>query len=108
MVGPTRIADILVPELWVPYLREATKENSRLFQSGALADDPTIDTEIQKGGNSVHVPFWKDLGSDGTVDSSQGDDPTSDITPGKIEAGEQIAPVKRRVVSFGAADIAAS
>ena len=104
----TRIADILVPELWVPYLREATKENSRLFQSGALVEDATIDREIARGGNSVHIPFWKDLGSDGTVETGQGDDPASKITPGKIESDEQVAAVLRRVVSFGAADLAAA
>lgn len=104
----TRISDILVPELWVPYLREQTAENSRLFQSGALVNDATIDGEIQRGGNSVHIPFWKDLGSDGTTDSAQGDDPTSSITPGKIESDEQVGVVLRRVVSFGAADLAAA
>lgn len=108
MAGPTRIADILVPELWVPYLREATKENSRLYQSGALVEDATIDAEIARGGNSVHVPFWKDLGSDGTTDSAQGDDPASKLTPGKIESDEQVAVVLRRVVSFAAADITAA
>ena len=105
---PTRIADILVPELWVPYLREATAENSRLFQSGALQDDPVIDTEIERGGNSVNIPFWQDLGSDGTEDSVQGDDPDVDIAPGKIESDQQLAAVLRRVVSFGAADLAAA
>lgn len=104
----TRISDILVPELWVPYLREQTAENSRLFQSGVLVNDATIDGEIQRGGNSVHIPFWKDLGSDGTTDSAQGDDPTSSITPGKIESDEQVGVVLRRVVSFGAADLAAA
>lgn len=104
----TRIADILVPEIWVPYLRETTKENSRLYQSGALVEDSVIDREIARGGNTVHVPFWKDLGSDGTVETLQGDNPASSITPGKIEADEQVAAVLRRVVSFGAADLAAA
>lgn len=105
-MAATRITDVLVPELWVPYLREQTAENSRLFQSGALITDDVIDREIQKGGNSVHIPFWQDLGSDGTTDSVQGDDPTSSITPGKIESDEQQGVVLRRVVSFGAADLA--
>lgn len=104
----TRLADIIVPELWVPYLREMTAENSRLFQSGILIDDENIDGELDGGGNSVHVPFWQDLGTDGTTDSAQGDDPTSDITPGKVDSDEQIAPVLRRVVSFGAADLASA
>lgn len=104
----TRISDILVPAIWVRYLRERTAANSRLFQSGAVANDPTIDAEIQRGGNSVNLPFWQDLGSDGTVDGVQGDDPTSNLTPGKIEADQQLAAVLRRVVSFGAADLAAA
>lgn len=104
----TRIADILVPELWVPYLREQTAENSRLFQSGVLQDDAVIDAEIAKGGNSVHLPFWQDLGTDGTSDTVQGDNPGSTLTAGKIDSDEQVAVVLRRVVSFGAADITAA
>lgn len=104
----TRISDVLVPEIWVQYLRERTAENARLFQSGAVQDDTLIDREIRRGGKSVHVPFWQDLGSDGTEDSQPSDDPDSDITPGKIESDEQIAAVLRRVVSFGAADLAAA
>lgn len=107
-MAASRITDILVPELWVPYLREQTAENSRLYQSGALVEDATIDGSIERGGNSVHVPFWKDLGSDGTTDSAQGDNPASSITPGAIESDEQVAPVLRRVVSFAAGDILAA
>lgn len=107
-MAATRITDILVPEIWVPYLREQTAENSRLYQSGALVVDETIDGAIERGGNSVHVPFWNDLGSDGTTDSQQGDDPSSSLTPGKIESDEQIAPVLRRVVSFAAGDLLAA
>lgn len=102
----TRITDVLVPEIWVPYLREVTAENSRLFQSGAVAQDPLIDSAIQRGGKTVDVPFWQDLGSDSTVDTAQGDNPASSLTPGKIEADEQLAVVLRRVVAFGAADLA--
>lgn len=104
----TRITDVLVPEIWVPYLREVTAENSRLFQSGAVAQDQQIDAEIEKGGNTVNLPFWQDLGSDSTVDTAQGDNPASSLTPGKIEADQQLAAVLRRVVSFGAADLAAA
>jgi hypothetical protein len=104
----TRITDIQIPANWVSYLREQTAENSRLFQSGAIATDQVIDTNIQNGGVSVHIPFWKDLGSDNTVDTAQGDNPGSSLSPGKVESGEQIAPVLRRVVSFGAADLSAA
>lgn len=107
-MAATRITDVLVPELWVQYLREQTAENSRLFQSGILIGDPTIDGELGKGSNTVHVPFWQDLGTDGTEDSAQGDNPASDITPGKVDSEEQVAPVLRRVVSFAAADLAGS
>lgn len=104
----TRITDVLVPELWVPYLREQTAENSRLFQSGILVDDPVIDEKLGMGGNSIHIPFWQDLGSDGTADTAQGDDPASKLTPGKVESEEQVAALLQRVVSFGAADLAAA
>lgn len=107
-MAATRITDILIPELWFRYLREQTAENSRLFQSGALVTDDVIDSEIANGGNNVNIPFWKDLGSDGTTDSQQGDNPASTITPGAIESDKQVAPVLRRVVSFAAGDLLAA
>ncbi len=104
----TRITDIQVPEIWVPYLREQTAANSRLFQSGAVVEDQAVDEAIERGGNAVHIPFWKDLGSDGTEDAPQGDNPATLGALGKIQSDEQIAPVLRRNVQFAAADITAS
>lgn len=102
----TRITDVLVPELWYRYLREQTAENSRLYQSGAVVRDGVIDENIANGGNLVNLPFWQDLGSDETVDTAQGDNPDTDLSPGKIESDQQAAVVLRRVVSFAAADLA--
>ncbi len=63
--GPTtRVADVVVPEVFTPYTRVLSEQKSRLIQSGVLTRNPGIDTFLQGGGITFTIPAMKDLDDD--------------------------------------------
>lgn len=69
-MAKTLVSDVIVPELWVPYMREQSTELSRLFQSGIIMQDPEVQEEVQGGGSIINMPFWQALSgsSEGLAD----------------------------------------
>lgn len=99
----TRISDVLIPEVFMPYVIEKTKELSAFFESGIVVTDAAIEAKMANGGKTIQMPFWHDLDGNDQVTS---DNPASSIVPNAVDAAEQIAVICRRAVSFGAADLA--
>lgn len=63
--GPTTlISDVVVPEIFTPYIQQQTEEKSRMIQSGAVVRDPAIDLLLAGGGITFEVPSFKDLDND--------------------------------------------
>lgn len=63
--GPTTlISDVIVPEIFTPYIQQETETKSRLIQSGAVVRDPFIDNLLAGGGLIFEVPSFKDLDDD--------------------------------------------
>jgi len=93
----TRIGDVIQPEIFTQYVIQRTMELSALIQSGIAQNDAQFD-ELASGPNKlVHLPYWEDLTGDDEVMLDEGQS-----TPGKIEAGEDVARKIARVKSFGA------
>lgn len=88
----TRVADIIVPDVFTPYVIQETVEKSALFQSGIVQTDPRV--TVPDGGDTINMPFFNDL--DGDAEAIQSDNA---LTPAKIETGKDIA----RVLQFGKA-----
>jgi hypothetical protein len=60
--GPTtRIADVVVPEIFTPYTQNLTEEKSRIIQSGLVVRSGDLDDLLAGGGLTFNVPSWKDL-----------------------------------------------
>jgi len=97
----TQIADVIVPEIFNPYVTQLTAEVSRLRQSGIVTNIPGL--EVPKGGATVNMPFWNDLGSGDQVLSD-----TNALVAGKIQAGLDIAAVLKRGNAWAANDLASS
>lgn len=70
-MAKTLVSDVIVPELWVPYMREQSTELSRLFQSGIIFQDPDVQENVSGGGSIINMPFWQALSgaSEGLSDS---------------------------------------
>ena len=99
----TRITNVIVPQIYVPYQIQLTKETDGFFTSGIVQEDGQINAEMKNGGYTINLPFWNDLSGTDTVTS---DDPASFITPGNVTSNSQIAVICRRAVAFGSADLA--
>jgi hypothetical protein len=85
----TRLNDIIVPEVFSPYVREKANTTSRLVASGAVAMDGTLSSFLAGGGATFQVPSWKSI--DGVIFNSDNDNPASVVTPGAVTSGLQIA-----------------
>lgn len=96
-----RLTDVIVPEVFYPYIVKMTKEKSALFNSGALVNDSNMSSFLSGGGRTANVPFWKDL--DNTESNIANDDPSSNITPEKMTAGKDIAVRQVRTEAWSSA-----
>lgn len=88
-MATTRLTDVIVPEVFYPYLMKRTMEKSAIFQSGILVNDANMAKFLAGGGRTANVPFWKDLGN--TPSNVASDDPAVLITPEKITSGKDVA-----------------
>lgn len=101
--GYTQIADVIVPEIFSPYVQTLTEEKSRLIRSGALIRDPGLDSFLAGGGLTAHAPSWKDLDNDAENVST---DSTGDVaTPKKIQTLQEIVVRMNRNQSWSSADL---
>ncbi len=55
------IADLWVPDVWVSALREPQATYPVLFQSGVVTRSPIMDNLASGEGQSVNVPYFKDI-----------------------------------------------
>lgn len=97
----TKIADVIVPEVFNPYVIERTAELSALVKSGIIVKDPELDALASAGGRLINMPFWKDLTGDDEVLSDDGA-----LTPGKITAGQDVAALLMRGKAWSVNDLA--
>ena len=63
--GPaTRVSDIVVPEIFTPYVQQLTEQKARIIQSGLAVRDPSIDLLLAGGGLTFNAPSFRDLDDD--------------------------------------------
>lgn len=100
-----RISDVVVPEIFTPYVQQLTEEKSRLIASGMVARSGVLDNLLAGGGLTFNVPSWKDL--DNTEENVSSDDNTVSSTPLKTGSGTEIAVRLSRNQSWSSMDLAA-
>ena len=63
--GPaTRISDVVVPEIFTPYVQQLTEEKARIIQSGIAVRNPAADDLLNGGGLTFNIPSFQDLDND--------------------------------------------
>ncbi len=103
-MAETKLADVIVPEVWNDYFLEKTAETSVLLNSGILSADEAIRNKVNGGGNFVEMPFWTDLTGDDEAGGKGFDgDP---LTMDKINAEKDVAVKIFRAKMWGATDFA--
>ena len=89
-MATTRLSDVIVPEVYQSYGAENSPEKTVFVESGVVTADTFLDQIANEGGDTVNIPFWKDL--DSTVEPNlSSDDPAQTATPNKITTGKQTA-----------------
>ena len=95
-------SDIIIPEVFTPYVIEQTTQRDAFLASGVVQPMAELNA-AGDGGDFVQVPFYKaNLSGDfeRLTDSSS-------LTPGKIEADKQVGVVLHRGRAFESRDLAA-
>jgi hypothetical protein len=98
---PTRIADVIVPQVFNPYVIQRTAELSALSQAGIISNNPELDALASAGGKLINMPFWNDLtGADEVLSD------TGALTPEKITAAQDVAVLFMRGKAWSTNDLA--
>ncbi len=103
MSEPTKtiISDVIVPEVFNPYVIQRTAELSAFYQSGIIARTPELDRLASSGGKLLNMPFWEDLTGDDEVLSD-----STALTVGKITADQDVAALLTRGRAWSVNDLA--
>lgn len=104
--GVTRITDLVVPEVFSPYVQIQTEEKSRLVQSGAVVSDATLAGLLSGGGITFNEPSFKDLDNDSENIST--DDPNTSSSPNKIGTLTEVQVRLSRNNSWSSMDLAST
>ena len=95
-------SDIIIPEVFTPYVIEQTTLRDAFLASGVVQPMAELNA-AEGGGDFVQVPFYKaNLAGDFEVLTD-----SSSLTPGKITADKQVAAVLHRGRAFESRDLAA-
>lgn len=100
-MSKTKIADVIVPELFAPYVIKHTKETSALVNSGIAQGCELLDELVAKGGALINLPSFKELSGDAEVLSD-----SQPLAPSKVEAQKVIAPMFIRGKAWSANELA--
>lgn len=93
-------SDVIIPEVFTPYLIEATTVRNSFLTSGVVTALDALN--VNEGGDKVTIPNWK---ADLSGDAERLTDSTS-LTPGKITADKQIGVVLHRGKAWESRDLA--
>lgn len=111
--GPiTQVSDVVVPEIFTPYVQQLTEEKARIIASGVAVRDPALDEMLAGGGLTFNIPSFRDLDSDAdrvstdTSTSAGFAAGTDSPDPKKIQTDQEIAVRLNRNQSWSSADLA--
>jgi hypothetical protein len=94
-------SDIIIPEIFTPYVIEQSTQRDAFLASGVV--QPMAELNAAEGGDFINVPFWKaNLSGDFEVLTD-----SSSLSPGKITADKQVGVILHRGRAFESRDLAA-
>lgn len=99
----TKIADVIVPEIFNKYVTNRTMELSAFYQSGIVVNSPEFDALASEAARTHNMPFFEDL---------QGEsEPTLEgvkMTPKKIGSKKDVSTTILRQNMWGASNLSAA
>ena len=99
----TTLADVIVPELFNPYVVNKTMELSALFQSGIITNNAEFDRLASEAAPIHNMPFFEDLTGDAenVVEGAS-------LTAKKITSKKDVSTTIRRANMWAATDLSAA
>lgn len=99
----TKLTDVIVPELFNPYVINKSMELSALVQSGIVANNSEFDKLACQAAPIINMPFFEDL----TGESEQIIE-NVDLEDNKITSNKDMACIIRRAKMWSATDLSAA
>ncbi|WP_282804573.1 major capsid protein [Clostridium tetani] len=99
----TKLSDVIVPELFNPYVVNRTMEKSALVQSGIITNNSEFDGLASQASPLINMPFFEDL----TGESEQIIE-DADLGAAKIKSNKDVAAIIRRAKMWSATDLSAA
>jgi len=97
----TLVGDIIIPEVFNPYVVQRTAELSNLVKSGIIVPNSELDALAKAGGKLINMPFFNDLsGSDEILDDE------NPLSVNNIDTGQDVAALFMRGKAWGVNDLA--
>lgn len=102
MAGTT-LSDVIVPEIFNPYVIQRTMELSALYQSGIVSNNREFDRLASEAAPMHNMPFFEDLSgeSENVVEGE-------DLTANKITSRKDVSVTIRRAAMWSATDLSAA
>lgn len=101
-MAETRLANVVVPEVFNPYVMQRSLNMNRFFQAGILTPNALLSSLLAGPSKTFNFPYWGDLSGDSEVLSE-----TGDMTVNAIAADKMIAIRQIRGKAWGSNDFAA-
>ncbi|MBD2156227.1 major capsid protein [Leptolyngbya sp. FACHB-16] len=96
-MAPTRLADVIVPEIFAPYVLERTADLSALYQSSIIESNEELNSIATGGGSTANMPFFQDLSGSSELLSE-----TVPLTVNNITSARDICSIHQRGKAWGA------
>ena len=99
----TKIADVIVPEMFNKYTVNRTMELSALYQSGVITNSPEFDRLASEAARTHNMPFFEDLQgeSEATLEDVK-------MTPKKITSNKDVSTTILRQNMWSATNLSAA
>lgn len=99
----TKISDVIVPELFTPYVVNRTMELSAFFQSGIVVNSPEFDRLASEAARTHNMPFFEDLQgeSEAILEDVK-------MTPKKIGSNKDVSTTILRQNMWGSSNLSAA
>ena len=88
-MATTRLSDVIVPEVYNSYEAINSPEKSDFVTSGVVVTNSGLNAKANEGGETLNMPFWKDLDSSIEANLSSSD-PAVKATAQKVLAGKMV------------------
>lgn len=99
----TKLSDVIIPELFNPYVVKRTMELSALLNSGIVRNDAAFDALASEAAPIHNMPFFEDLTGDAEAIIED-----ADLTPDNITSNKDVSTTIRRAKMWASTDLSAA